>query len=455
MTGGTVNLRGSFAFEATAIGKATTLAQIAQLVNDAQGIKAPVQRVADRIAGVFVPAVIAIAIFSFAVWYVFGPEPRAVYAMLSFVTVLIIACPCAVGLAAPTAILVGTGQGARHGVLIRGGAVLEKMRDVDTIVFDKTGTITEGSPTVTHLLSAKRSDGGSVNAAEILRMAASVEARSDHPVAGAIMNSATLRKIKPDGVERFRAMSGRGVRGIVGKRLVEVISVAHATERSLDLRDLGKAAEVHLLAGRTPLVVVANDTVQGMIVVADDVKPSATRAIARLKDLGYDLIVLSGDSKAAAQLAGSAVGIDRVIAQVDPASKADEVKRLQADGRTVAMVGDGINDAPSLAQADVGIALGTGTDVAIEASDVTLISGDLRGVVTAVELSARTFKTVRTNLFFAFIYNIVGIPIAAGILYPLTGLLLSPIFASFAMAFSSLSVVRNSLRLRRFTPTTM
>ena len=328
------------------------------------------------------------------------------------------------------------------------------MHEIDTIVFDKTGTITEGNPTVTHLLSAKRSDGGSVSAAEILRMAASVESRSEHPVAHAIMNSANSRGIKVDGVERFRAMSGRGVRGIVGRRLVEVISVAHATERSLDLRDLGKASDVHLLAGRTPLVVVANDTVQGMIVVADDVKPSATRAVARLKELGYEMFVLSGDSKAAAQLAGSAVGIDRVIAQVDPASKADEIRRLQADGRKVAMVGDGINDAPSLAQADVGFALGSGTDVAIEASDVTLINGDLRGVVTAIELSEQTFKTIRTNLFFAFIYNVIGIPIAAGILYPLTGLLLSPVFASFAMAFSSLSVVSNSLRLRRFTPST-
>jgi Cu+-exporting ATPase len=453
--GGTLNLRGAFALEVTAVGKETTLAQIAQLVEDAQGAKTAIQGVADRVAGIFVPIVVAIAIFSFIVWYIFGPDPRAAFAMVTFVTVLVVACPCALGLATPTAIMVGTGQGARQGVLFRGGDILEKMHELDTIVFDKTGTITEGKPTVTHLLSAKRSDGGSVSAAEILRMAASVESRSEHPVARAILNSAVSRGIKVEGVERFRAMSGRGVRGIVGRRLVEVISVAHATERSLDLRDLGKSAELHLMAGRTPLVVVANDTVQGMIVVTDDVKPSAKRTVARLRDLGYDLFILSGDSKAAANLAGSAVGIDRVIAQVDPTSKADEIRRLQADGRKVGMVGHGINDAAALAQADVGFSLGSGTNVSVQASDVTLISDDLRGVVTAIELSGETFKTIRTNLFFAFGYNALAIPVAAGIVYPITGLLLGPVIASVAMAFASLSVVGHSLRLRAFTPSMM
>jgi Cu+-exporting ATPase len=450
-----LNLRGAFALEVTAVGKETTLAQIAQLVEDAQGAKTAIQGVADRVAGIFVPIVVAIAIFSFIVWYIFGPDPRAAFAMVTFVTVLVVACPCALGLATPTAIMVGTGQGARQGVLFRGGDILEKMHELDTIVFDKTGTITEGKPTVTHLLSAKRSDGGSVSAAEILRMAASVESRSEHPVARAILNSAVSRGIKVEGVERFRAMSGRGVRGIVGRRLVEVISVAHATERSLDLRDLGKSAELHLMAGRTPLVVVANDTVQGMIVVTDDVKPSAKRTVARLRDLGYDLFILSGDSKAAANLAGSAVGIDRVIAQVDPTSKADEIRRLQADGRKVGMVGHGINDAAALAQADVGFSLGSGTNVSVQASDVTLISDDLRGVVTAIELSGETFKTIRTNLFFAFGYNALAIPVAAGIVYPITGLLLGPVIASVAMAFASLSVVGHSLRLRAFTPSMM
>jgi len=405
---------------------------------------------ADRVAGVFVPVVIVIALVSFVLWFVFGGDARVAFATQAFVSVLIIACPCALGLATPAAILVGTGRAAQFGVLIRGGDVLEDMHRIDTIVFDKTGTITEGRPVVSHILGAKRSDGTTVNPAEILRLAAAVEARSEHPLGDAIVRSAEEKTIPVEDVERFRAMSGRGVRGIVGRFLVEVISIRHARERSLDLGDLGQKVETHVLAGRTPVVVVVNDTVQGLIVMTDAIKSGARVAAEQLKARGFDLFMLSGDSKAATGLAAKAVGIDRVIANVDPGDKADEIKRLQDDGRCVAMVGDGINDAPALARADVGVAIGTGTDVAVEASDVTLISGDLWGVVVAVDLGRRTIKTIRSNLLFAFGYNVLAIPLAAGALYPLTQVLLSPVVASIAMALSSLSVVFNSLRLRRF-----
>jgi Cu+-exporting ATPase len=451
--GGTVNGSGSFIMEARAVGKDTALAQIIRLVEEAQGTKAPVQRLADRVAGVFVPVVIAVAVASFVVWFVAwtGPQP-AVYATVALVSVLLIACPCALGLATPTAILVGTGKGAEHGVLTRGGEALEALRRVDTIVFDKTGTITEGRPSVSHVLGAKRSDGSTVNPAEVLRLAAAVEARSEHPLARAVVESARHKGLEVGGVDRFVAMAGRGARGIVGKLLVEVISVRHARERSLDLGSLAPEADRHTLAGRSVVVIVINDTVQGLIVIADAVKPSAKVAIERLAAMGYRLYLLSGDSRVAAGLVAKDVGIERVIAEVAPEAKVEEIRRLQADGAQVAMVGDGLNDAPALAQADVGIAIGTGTDVAVEASDVTLIRGDLRAVVTAIELSRRTMRTIRSNLVLAFVYNVAGIPLAAGVLYPWTGLLLSPVVASAAMALSSLSVVGNSLRLRRFVP---
>jgi Cu+-exporting ATPase len=449
---GTVNTTGSFVFEARAVGKHTALAQIVRLVEEAQGEKAPVQGLADRVAGVFVPVVIAIAVAAFVGWWVVGPEPRAVFATVAMVTVLVIACPCALGLATPTAIMVGTGQGARHGILIRGGPALETLRRVDHIVFDKTGTITEGRPQVTHVLGAKRSDGGTVAGEEILRLAAAVEGRSEHPIARALVDAAGHRKIPIAKVDRFVAMEGRGARGIVGKFLVEVISVRHARERNIDLGSLSEHADKHLLAGRSPVVVVVNDTAQGLVVVADAVKPSARPALERLKAMGFTLHLLSGDTRAAAQLVAKEVGIERVMAEVAPADKAERIRELQREGHCVAMVGDGLNDAPALAEADVGIAIGTGTDVAVEASDITLIRGDLHSVVAAIELSRRTVRTIRSNLVFAFLYNVLGIPLAAGVLYPFTGLLLSPIVASAAMAASSLSVVGNSLRLRRFAP---
>jgi Cu+-exporting ATPase len=450
--GGTVNTTGSFTFEAKAVGTETALAQIVRLVEEAQGTKAPAQRLADKVAGVFVPIVIAVAIAAFLVWWILGPSPVVVYATVALVTVLVIACPCALGLATPTAIMVGTGKGAEHGVLIRGGEALEGVQQLDTVVFDKTGTITVGRPTVTHVMGAKRADGTTVSPAEVLRLAGSVETRSEHPLAHAVVQEAAEKNIQLTPAERFVAMEGRGARGIVGKYLVEVISARHTEERSLSLGSLVRPLEHHILAGRTPIVVVVNDTVQGLLAVTDEVKPEAKAAVERLKKMGLEVYVLSGDIKKTASIVAKEVGIDRVLAEVDPRSKAEVIKRLQQEGHMVAMVGDGINDAPALAQADIGFALGTGTDVAVEASDVTLVRGHLGGVVAAIELSRRTTRTIRSNLFFAFIYNVLAIPLAAGILYPFTGLLLSPIVASAAMALSSLSVVGNSLRLRRFKP---
>ena len=452
VVGGTVNQTGSFVFEAKAVGKETALAQIVRLVEEAQGQKAPVQALADRVAGVFVPIVIAVALAAFVVWFVWGPPPAGVFATVALVTVLVIACPCALGLATPTAILVGTGEGARHGVLIRGGQALETLRRVDTVVFDKTGTITEGRPLLTHVHGARRPDGQAVPPHDVLRLAAAVEQRSEHPFALAVLESAREKDFAIPAVERFVAMDGRGARGIVEKRLVEVISVRHARERNIDLGALVGDADRHLAAGRSVAVVVVNDAALGLVVISDEVKESAGPALGALRALGLDLVLLSGDTRAAAAMVGREVGIERVLAEVAPADKAERIRQLRQDGRVVAMVGDGINDAPALAEADVGIAIGTGTDIAVEASDVTLIRGDLRGVVTAIELSRRTLRTIRSNLFFAFVYNVLGIPLAAGALYPFTGLLLSPVVASAAMAASSLSVVGNSLRLRRFRP---
>jgi Cu+-exporting ATPase len=453
VTGGTLNKAGSFTFDTTAVGRDTALAQIVRLVEEAQAGKAAVQKLADRVAAVFVPVVLAIALLAFVVWYASGVEPRLVYATVALVTVLVIACPCALGLATPTAILVGTGRGAQSGILIKGGEALEALQKVDTIVFDKTGTITEGKPTVTHILGAKRADGSTVPPPDILRLAAAVEQRSEHPIGHAVVEAARAKNLQVPPVERFVAMDGRGARGLVGKYLVEVISVRHARERSIELGSLSGDADRHILAGRSPTLVVVNDSVQGMLVVADAIKPSAKPAIKALGAMGFDLVLLSGDTRVSAGLVGKEIGIERVVAEVQPRDKSEEIRRLQADGRRVAMVGDGINDAPALAQADVGIAIGTGADVAVEASDVTLIRGDLMAVVTAIQLSRRTMHTIRVNLFFAFLYNVLGIPLAAGLLYPFTGLLLSPVVASAAMALSSLSVVGNSLRLARYTPT--
>jgi Cu+-exporting ATPase len=450
--GGTLNTTGSFTFRAARVGKDAALGQIVRLVEEAQASKAPIQGLADRVAGIFVPVVIAISIVAFVLWFDLGPQPALLFATIALVTVLIIACPCALGLATPTAILVATGRAAEQGVLIRGGQALERLSKVRTVLLDKTGTITEGRPAVTHIVTARKPDGTAVPAAEVLRWAASVEQRSEHPIAAAIVRAAKERMVLLLPVEKFAAMEGRGVRGTVDRRIVEVVSARHARERSLELGSLAQDAGRLAAQGRTPVIVVVNNTVHAVIAISDPVKPTAKEAIARLRGLGLAVRMVSGDTRPAALVVAGEVGVDDVIAEVLPSQKADLVKKEQARGGVVAMVGDGINDAPALAQADVGIAIGTGTDIAMEASDVTLIRGDLRGVVAAVELSRRTLGTIKQNLFWAFLYNVLGIPIAAGALYPLTGLLLSPVIASAAMAWSSLSVVLNSLRLRRYTP---
>jgi Cu+-exporting ATPase len=450
--GATINTTGSVTFRVTRVGRDSALGQIVRLVEDAQSTKAPVQRLADRVAGVFVPVVIALAIAAFVIWFDFGPEPAAVFSTVALVTVLIIACPCALGLATPTAILVGTGKAAEHGILIRSGEALERLSRVSTVLLDKTGTITEGKPTVTHIVTAKRPDGAPIAPAEVLKWAASVEQRSEHPVAAAILRAAKDRQVEILPVEKFAAMEGRGARGTVDRRIVELVSLRHARERSLELGTLGQDADRLAVQGRTPVIVVVNNTVHAVIAISDPIKPTAKDAIFHLRKAGLAVAMVSGDSKKSAEAVARDVAIDDVIPEVLPSQTAELVKKLQMQGRRVAMVGDGINDAPALAQADVGIAIGTGTDVAMEASDVTLIRGDLRGVVTAIQLSRRTMRTIRWNLVWAFGYNVVLIPVAAGALYPFTGWLLSPVLASAAMAWSSLSVVLNSLTLRRFRP---
>ena len=455
--GGTLNTTGSITFRATRVGKETALGQIVQLVEDAQATKAPIQKLADRVAGLFVPIVIAIAIAAFVAWFDLGPGPEAralVFATVAFVTVLIIACPCALGLATPTAILVGTGKAAEFGILIRSGEALERLAKVRTVLLDKTGTITEGKPTVTHIVTAKKPDGTPISPADVLKWAASVEQRSEHPLALAILKAAQDKQVSLLPVEKFAAMEGRGVRGTVDRRIIEVISLRHARERSLELGSLGGDADRLAAQGRSPVICVVNNTVYAVIAISDPIKPTSKTAIELLKRRGISVIMVSGDSKKGAEAVAAEVGIDEVIAEVLPSQKADLVKKLQRQGggAHVVMVGDGINDAPALAQADVGIAIGTGTDIAMEASDVTLIRGDLRAVFTAIELARRTMRTIRWNLIWAFGYNALLIPVAAGALYPVTGWLLSPILASAAMAWSSLSVVLNSLTLRAFKP---
>src|SRR6266702_2366642 len=381
MIGATLNTTGSVTFRATRVGKDTALGQIVQLVEDAQATKAPIQKLADRVAGVFVPIVIALAIAAFVAWFDLGPSPEArslVFATVAFVSVLIIACPCALGLATPTAILVGTGRAAEYGILIRSGEALERLAKVRTVLLDKTGTITEGKPTVTHIVTAKKPDGTPISPADVLKWAASVEQRSEHPLAVAILKAAQDKQVSLLPVEKFAAMEGRGVRGTVDRRIIEVISLRHARERSLELGSLGGDADRLAAQGRSPVICVVNNTVYAVIAISDPIKPTSKTAIELLKKRGIPVVMVSGDSRKGAQAVAAEVGIDEVIAEVLPSQKADLVKKLQRNGGHVVMVGDGINDAPALAQADVGIAIGTGTDIAMEASDVTLIRGDLR-----------------------------------------------------------------------------
>ena len=446
--GATLNRTGTFQFKATRVGRDTALQQIIKLVQDAQGSKAPIARLADVISGIFTPVVLCIAVATFVLWYLFAaPEVRFTMALVNFVSVLIIACPCALGLATPTAILVGTGKGAENGILIKGGEALETAHKIGTLVLDKTGTITQGKPALTDLVALNSMDED-----ELLRLVASAERGSEHPLGEAIVRAAGERGLELSDASRFNAVAGHGIEAEVEGKTLLLGNAKLMRDRGIALHDLEERAGRLAEAGKTPMFVAGDGHALGLVAVADPVKPESKAAIAALKRQGLDVVMITGDNTRTAEAVARQVGIDRVLAEVLPEGKAAEIKRLQSEGKVVAMVGDGINDAPALAQADVGVAIGTGTDVAMEASDLTLIKGDLRDVATAIALSKATLRTVKQNLFWAFVYNTVGIPVAAGLLYPFTGWLLSPVFASAAMSLSSVSVVTNSLRLRRFQP---
>lgn len=446
--GGTLNKTGTFTFEATAVGADTALQRIVRLVREAQGSKPPIQRLADRVAGVFVPVVLMIAIATFVLWFDFGGEARLTHALMTFVAVLIIACPCALGLATPTAIMVGTGRGAELGVLIGGGEALEIAGRVTTVVLDKTGTITEGRPAVTDVVAV-----GGMSEAELLRLAASAERGSEHPLGEAIVRAAGERGLPLAEAKAFRATPGQGIAATVEGHCVLLGNQRWMATEGVDATPLEAPAEALAEAGKTPMFVAVDGQPAGLFAVADRVKETTIPALRQLHDLGLEIVMLTGDRRRSAEAVARQVGIDRVVAEVLPEGKVAEVARLQAEGKVVMMVGDGINDALALARADVGVAVGSGTDVAIEAGDVTLVRGDLAGVVTAIRLSRATMRTIRQNLFFAFVYNVVGIPVAAGLLAAFGGPFLSPMLAGAAMALSSVSVVTNSLRLRRFRPT--
>jgi Cu+-exporting ATPase len=448
--GATLNGSGSFVMRATHVGRDSVLGQIVRMVREAQGSKAPIQRVADRVIDWFVPLVLALAALTFAVWLVLGPEPALTHALVAAISVLIIACPCAMGLATPTAVMVGTGRAAERGILIRGGAALERAGELDGVVFDKTGTLTLGRPAVTAVSALPSWDVD-----EVLRLAADAERGSEHPLGGAIVAEAERRGLGSRAADRFEALAGRGVRARLGARDILVGSAALLAEQGVDL-EAAQAAAGASDAGtsRTTVLVAVDGTLAGSIAIDDPIKPGAAAGVRELRDAGIRVHLLSGDSADAALAVARRVGIDDrdVNAGVLPGEKAAHVRSLQVDGDVVAMVGDGINDAPALAQADVGIAIGTGTDVAMEASDVTLIGGDPRLVASAIRLSRRTISVIRQNLVWAFGYNVVLIPVAMGVLYPFFGLRLDPVLAAAAMAFSSVSVVLNSLRLRRVEP---
>ena len=441
--GATINKSGSFTFRATKIGAETALAQIIRLVEEAQGSKAPIQRIADRVAAVFVPSVMAIAAITFIIWAFFVPDPVFTRALLNFVSVLIIACPCAMGLATPTAVMVGTGIGAEKGILIKGGESLEKAHRLTMIVFDKTGTLTVGEPRVTDIVTAP-----GVTKSHLLRIAASVEDLSEHPLARAIVEKARDEGIRPEPVEGFEALSGLGARAVFNGASLLLGNQKLIEQDGLDFNGLAEAGTRLSGEAKTAVFVAEGGRVAGIIALSDVPKATAAEAVKSLKDMGLKVAMITGDNEDTAGAMGRALGIERVLAEVLPGEKAREINRLMAQGDVVAMVGDGINDAPALSAADIGIAIGAGTDVAIEASDITLIRDDLRAVPEAIRLSFRTMQTIRQNLFWAFIYNVIGIPIAAGILYPFFGVLLNPVYAAIAMALSSVSVVTNSLRLR-------
>jgi len=446
--GATINKTGTFKFEATKVGKETVLAQIIKMVEEAQGSKAPIQRLADLISAHFVPTVILIALLATGYWLLLASQTTT-FALVIFVTVLIIACPCALGLATPTAIMVGTGRGAEHGILIKDAEQLEIAHKTDSIILDKTGTLTKGEPAVTDVIEISNSKY-QISKSELLRLTASVERGSEHPLGEAIVRKAEEEKIKLSEAKNFEAVPGHGVRAEVDQRQVLV-----GTRRLMEREGIGIVEEQRIRElekeGKTVVLVVVGGELVGLIAIADTLKENSKKAVEDLKNLGLEVWMITGDNQRTAEAIAEEVGIERVMAQVLPDKKVEEVKKLQAEGKTVAMVGDGINDAPALAQADVGIAIGTGTDVAMEAGDITLISGNLEGIVAAIKLSKSTMRVIKQNLFWAFFYNSALIPVAAGVLYPFFGILLNPIFASAAMAFSSLSVVLNSLRLRQIS----
>ena len=455
----TLNKTGSFLMSATAVGKDTALARIVRMVQEAQGSRAPIQRLADTIASYFVPAVIAIASVAFVTWLLVGPSPAFTFALLVFVAVLIIACPCALGLATPTAIMVGTGLGAEQGILIRNAEALETAHRLQTIVLDKTGTLTRGKPKVTDVVAKGMAED------DLVRMAASVERRSEHPLGQAVVEYAQGKGLTLEEPMAFLATPGQGVQGEVGGSSVLIGNQRLMEERSFELNGLGAAAEALAAAGKTPTMVAIDGQVRGVMAIADTIRPESKEAVRAMREAGLEVVMLTGDNRRTAQAIATELGIERVLAEVLPDGKAHEIRKLQEEGKRVAMVGDGINDAPALAQADIGIAIGTGTDVAMETASVTLMSGDVRGVVKAIHLSRATMRTIKQNLFFAFVYNVALIPLAAGILYPIfqatggvpDGLefmfgnegFLNPMLAAAAMALSSVSVVTNSLRLRR------
>jgi Cu+-exporting ATPase len=442
VTGGTINAAGSFVMRAERVGADTLLAQIVRMVSEAQRSRAPIQRIADLVAAYFVPAVIVVAVIAFVVWALAGPEPRMAYALVNAVAVLIIACPCALGLATPMSVMVGTGRGATAGVLIRNAEALEILEKVDTVVIDKTGTLTEGKPRVVSVAAA-------ADESDVIRLAASLERASEHPLAAAVIRSAEEKGLAIPRAEQFQSLAGKGVTGMVEGRAVAAGNAGLMREMQIDMGGFASRAEALRSEGQTVIFVAIDGRAAGILGITDPIKPSTAQAIQFLHREGIRVMMLTGDNRTTAESVARKLGIDEVEAEVLPDQKAEVVKRLQRDGRIVAMAGDGINDAPALAQAQVGIAMGTGTDVAMESAGITLVSGDLRGIARARRLSRATMRNIRQNLFFALVYNTIGVPVAAGVLYPFFGLLLSPMIASAAMTFSSVSVIGNALRLRK------